>query len=508
MARAILKRRSNLSFKLICLHGTLPALLLVLLSLPSGVVADNAASHEHCYVEGLPDRLRCGYLPVAEDPQKPTGRKINIHYVIIPAIKPLDTTEALLAIAGGPGQSAIDNAALFNQTFSKVRETKDILLIDQRGTGRSNLLSCPEDKSLSPLSIDERLFDNLAETKKCLATFDADVAMYNSSFAIHDFEAVRNHVGYTKLHLYGISYGSRMAQLYMRHYPESLATVTLDGVVPMQQSVLAVGLSVDRALDGVFDQCESNRDCNEQFPNLRLTLNQLTDRLENKAIKTTVFHPATGAPTTFLLTRDKLLGILRISMYSPATRSLVPLTIDHTAAGNYQSLLGLYSLTMDGLDIAIGMHNSVVCAEDIHRIDDDLLAHIKQSYTANAMYQALLDTCSIWPTEKVNDSFFAAIESDIPTLLLSGELDPATPPEWGALAMTNMTNAKHFVAPYATHGVASQSCGNDLVAQLIESRSVSDLNDSCLSKDHPRGFYLNASSAQVMPSSAVKEDSP
>ena len=127
----------------------------------------------------------------------------------------------------------------------------------------------------------------------------------------------------------------------MRHYPESLATVTLDGVVPMQQSVLAVGLSVDRALDGVFDQCESNRDCNDQFPNLRLTLNQLTDRLENEAIKTTVFHPATGAPTTFLLTRDKLLGILRLSMYSPATRSLVPLTIDHTAAGNYQPLLGL-----------------------------------------------------------------------------------------------------------------------------------------------------------------------
>ncbi len=297
-------------FDRVSLRFALPTLLLILLNLSSKVVADDSYHSSDCHIDGLEDRLRCGYVTVAEDPKKPNGRTIIIHYVIVPAVKPLYPAEALLAIAGGPGQSAIDNAALFNQTFSKVRETRDILLIDQRGTGRSNLLSCPEDKSLSPLSIDERLFDNLAETKKCLATFDADVAMYNSSFAIHDFEAVRNHVGYTKLHLYGISYGSRMAQLYMRHYPESLATVTLDGVVPMQQSVLAVGLSVDRALDGVFDQCASNRDCNEQFPNLRLTLNQLTGRLENKAIETTVFHPATGAPTTFLLTRDKLLGIL------------------------------------------------------------------------------------------------------------------------------------------------------------------------------------------------------
>lgn len=497
-----------MSSPLVYLRWALPTLLLALLSLSNNVVADDSVKNGHCYVEGLSDRLRCGYVTVAEDPKKPNGRTINIHYVIVPAVKPLYPSEALLAIAGGPGQSAIDNAALFDQTFSKVRETRDILLIDQRGTGRSNLLSCPEDKSLSPFSIDERLFDNLAETKKCLTTFDTDVAMYNSSFAIHDFEAVRNHVGYTKLHLYGISYGSRMAQLYMRHYPESLATVTLDGVVPMQQSVLAVGLSVDRALNGVFDQCESNKDCNEQFPNLRLTLNQLSDRLENKAIETTVFHPATGVPTTFLLTRDKLLGILRLSMYSYSTRSLVPLTIDRTAAGNYQSLLGLYSLTMDGLDMAIGMHNSVVCAEDIHRIDSDLSADIKQSYTANTMYQALLESCLIWPTEKVNDSFFAAIESDIPTLLLSGKLDPATPPDWGTLAMEKMTNAKHFVAPYATHGVAAQSCGNDLVAELIDQGSLNDLNDGCLSKDYPRGFYLNASSAQALPNDAVKEDSP
>ena len=167
-----------MSSTLVCLRWTLPTLLLALLSLANNVVADDSVKNGHCYVEDLSDRLRCGYVTVAEDPKQPNGRTINIHYVIVSAVKPLYPSEALLAIAGGPGQSAIDNAALFNQTFSKVRETRDILLIDQRGTGRSNLLSCPEDKSLSPLSIDERLFDNLAETKKCLATFDADVAMY------------------------------------------------------------------------------------------------------------------------------------------------------------------------------------------------------------------------------------------------------------------------------------------------------------------------------------------
>jgi pimeloyl-ACP methyl ester carboxylesterase len=215
----------------------------------------------------------------------------------------------------------------------------------------------------------------------------------------------------------------------------------------------------------------------------------------------------TGNPETFLLTRDKLLGILRLSMYSPSTRTLLPLAINLAASGNYQPLLGLYSLIMNGIDLAAGMHNSVVCAEDVHRVSPGLMADIEQSYTANSLYEAMVKSCSVWPSNQVDEKFFNPIESDIPTLLLSGELDPATPPDWGALAMVNMTNAAHFVAPYATHGVAAQTCGSDLVADLVDLGTVTDLDASCLSETHSKSFYLNPSSAQALQSKTTVEDS-
>ena len=162
-----------------------------------------------------------------ENPNKPDGKLIQVHYVVLPAVKNANHEEALLAIAGGPGQSAIDNAASFNTMLSKVRQQRDILLIDQRGTGRSNLLQCDQGAQ-SALSFDDENIDSLAEAQKCLANIDADVSQYGSLNAVQDFEAVRAQLGYKKLHVYGISYGTRMAQLYMRLYPEHLATVTLD----------------------------------------------------------------------------------------------------------------------------------------------------------------------------------------------------------------------------------------------------------------------------------------
>ena len=457
-----------------------------------------------CYLNGLAERLRCGYVSVAEDPGKPNGRKIDIHYVVMPAVKPVYKNEALLAIAGGPGQSAIDNAALFNSTFSKVRETRDILLIDQRGTGRSNPLACPGDSALSPLLMDGRAFDVIAETKKCLNALDADVAMYNSTIALNDFEVVRQTLGYEKLHLYGISYGSRMAQLYMRHYGDSLVTVTLDGVVPMQIPVIAVGLSVDRAIDRLLKDCAEDIACADKFPNLTVILGTINSQLENQPTIINTFHPVTGEPTDFFLTRDKLLSILRLSMYSPTTRSLLPLAIHQASLGNYQTLLGLYSLMMEGIDLAAGMHNSVVCAEDIQRVSSTLLGEISASYMADTLYQALTKACSVWPSHAANPEFSNPISSAIPTLLLSGELDPATPPDWGTIAMKKMTNAVHFIAPYATHGVASQSCGNKLIAQLIDTANIQTLKNDCLNDDQSTGFYLNGSSAQMLPIRLLK----
>jgi pimeloyl-ACP methyl ester carboxylesterase len=451
-----------------------------------------------CYLDGLDEQFQCGKINVPENPKQPDGKQIDIHFAILPAIKNTHPDEALLAIAGGPGQSAIENAAGFNSMLTKVRQQRDILLIDQRGTGQSNILSCDEG-DLNALSVNEDNLDMLAITEKCLAEIDADVTQYGSNTALKDFEAVREYLGYKKLHVYGISYGTRMAQLYMRHYPEALATVTLDGVVPMQQSVIAIGSSIERGLNVLWRDCKSTPECQQQFPDLVDEYNQVDQQLANAPISQKVRDPQTDEPSDFLLTRSKYSGAIRMAMYMPNIRALIPHAIHQAAQGNYQPILGIYALTADSTGIAIGMHASVVCGEDIHRITEQMRKDAKESYISGSMLDGLEKTCQAWPMTAEDDSFSEPVDSDIPTLLLSGELDPATPPNWGALAQEKLSKSKHFIAPYATHGVAYQSCGNDLVAQLVEQGSVKDIDGECLQKDVRRSFYLNANTVETLP---------
>ncbi|MGL6122088.1 MAG: alpha/beta hydrolase [Shewanella sp.] len=461
------------------------------------------AKTDTCYVEGVSDRLNCGFVTVPENPNKPNGKQIQVHYVVLPAVKNTHQEEALLAIAGGPGQSAIENAAGFDAMLSKVRQQRDILLIDQRGTGRSNLLTCDEGAQ-SPLSFDDDDVDTLAETQKCLTSIDADVTQYGSLNAIKDFEAVRAHLGYKKLHIYGISYGTRMAQLYMRLYPAHLATVTLDGVVPMQQSVLEIGAAIDRGFDLLFKDCQATAACDSQFPQLKGDFERVDAMLAKGAVTENVYDPVTGEKTMLTMTRGKFSGSIRMALYQANIRALLPHAIHQASKNNFQPILGLYSLTLDNAGMAMGMHASVVCGEDMHRITPTMREQAKKSFMGRTMLEGLEATCAVWKVPAVDASFSEPISSDIPTLLLSGEIDPATPPSWGELAMEKLTNAKHFVAPYATHGVAYQSCAKDLIADLVRSGSVNDLDSECLNKDVRRSFYLNASSVEPLNATSTK----
>lgn len=490
--------------------AVLVMLTVVALAAPQEKAQASKGEETHaCYLDGLDESLLCGAVQVAENPNKPDGKKINIHYAILPAIKNGYEKEALLAIAGGPGQSAIENAASFNRMLSKVRQNRDILLVDQRGTGKSNLLTCDDD--LDIFSFDDEQADMPAMTQACLNKLlsdGSDVTQYGSVTALSDFEAVRQHLGYDKLHLYGISYGSRMAQLYMRHFPQSLLTVTLDGVVPMQQSVLAIGDAIDRAQEILLKDCENTPSCQQAFPDLGSDFNKLDAELAQGPIIIASRDPLTNQQINFTLTRAKYNNSLRMAMYTPNIRALLPHTIHQGAEGNYQPILGLYGLTADSTGIALGMHSSVVCGEDLHRVTPAMRESAKSSYSARTMLEGITSTCAIWQMPAVDKDFSQAIASDIPTLLLSGELDPATPPSWGALAQEKLTNSQHFIAPYATHGVAYQSCGNDLIAQLVSAGSVKELDGECLNKDVRRSFYLNANTVEPIPNATESSPKP
>lgn len=451
-----------------------------------------------CYLSGIPEQLSCGVFTTPENPQNPNGRQLQIHFALLPAIKNTRPSNAILAIAGGPGQSAIDNAAFFNQILYKVRQFQDVILIDQRGTGRSHPLNCEFLSSEQSMATNDDV-PITSLTRTCLAQQDADVSQYTSQQAVDDFEAIRNYLGYQKLDLYGISYGTRVAQLYMRRYPDAINSVILDGVVPMQQNLMQVTPSLTRALEKLFSDCQQQPSCAQQFPRLKEVLTNLVDKLTQAPIKTQLAEPTSGEITAFTLTLDKLWGTIRLGLYSASTRTLLPYAIEQANQGNYQPLLGLYSLTFDNANIAMGMQASVICSEAMPFINASSVIDSPYNHIGESMVNNFKKICKVWQVPAVDDAFHKPVKSDIPTLLLSGDLDPATPPSMAEQTKSQLTHSKHIILPYASHGTAKFPCVQNQIAKLVRNQSVSQIDDSCTLLDTGKQFFLNANTMEKLP---------
>lgn len=454
---------------------------------------------EPCYAKGLPDRLLCGSIeqPLHNNPIKgEAGQTINIHFAIIPAIKPLYPTEAVLAFAGGPGQSAFDAAAVFARVLRYARESRDVLLIDQRGTGKSGLLQCEGRDLVTQFAFDESNADLVAlaktDTLACKQKLQVDLSHYTTVAAAADFEAVRLALGYKKLHLYGGSYGTRMAQEYMRKYPAAVVTATLDGVVPFNQSLGALGVASDASVAALYSYCESSEACQQQFPRAQSQLQQLLQQLDLAPVITKTRHPRTFALIDLTLTRAKLQQAIRFALYSNTTRALLPYAIEQALAGDYSPLVGLMLSQDITQELSVGVNFAVVCAEDVPFWTTESRAEFAQSYLGRSWMQSAEASCAVWQTTPVAVEYTQPLQTNTPILLLSGGLDPVTPPAWAELAMTKMSNARHLVAPYATHIVASQSCAPKLISQFIEQQSATSLDSSCLNQELRKPFFTNA----------------
>ncbi|MCG7533432.1 alpha/beta hydrolase [Pseudoalteromonas sp. OOF1S-7] len=477
------------------------AIALGLLSSAGSYAAiSDTASLTPCYTKGLADRLMCGSVKQALSANK--SEKISIHFAVIPAIKQVHPTEAIMAFAGGPGQSAIEVAAVFARVLRYAREERDIILVDQRGTGKSTLLQCDMDPLEAQFAFNDDalpIFEySRDETQKCKNKLNTDLSHFTTVAAASDFEAVRQTLGYQKLHLFGASYGTRIAQEYMRRYPQAVASATLDGVVPMQQSLVAIGDAIDDSLQAIFSDCADNADCRGQYPQLEQQYHTLLTRLEAQPASVQVPHPRTHNAIGLVLTQSKVRSAIRMALYSHATRALVPLAISEAGKGNYLPLVGLMGSDSGFGSLAMGMHSAIVCAEDWPLLTGRTRARFSDSYFGRMMIESLDASCPIWQVEAVGKAFYQPLSTSIPTLLLSGGLDPATPPGWAELAMVNMTNARHLVAEQATHGVAAQSCADKLVAEFINHTEPKELDAGCLEKTAVRRYFMNLNGPAVV----------
>jgi pimeloyl-ACP methyl ester carboxylesterase len=449
-------------------------------------------------IDGLTStEARCGKLSVPEDPAAPHGRRIELAVAIVPAVATKSKPDPLFLIAGGPGQGSIEGYAPLLPAFAGIHRERDLVLVDQRGTGGSNRLDCdmPED-SLEGGEYEPAALKSLAV--ECLARLKSRPQFYTTSIAVRDLDAVRAALGYARINLFGGSYGTRVAQHYARRYPEHTRAVVLDGVVPPTLAIVPrIALESQRALDSVFARCAADAACNGRFPALPAQFAELDATLRKGPVAVTLADPVTGAARRIQVTRSHLVTMARMLVYSPWTASLIPLLVHEAATnGNYAPLAAQAEMAGEDLEkmIAMGMHNSVVCAEDVPRFAG---AVDRKSLEATAMGPLMLDgmeaLCEAWPRGPVDPDFAQPLDSAVPALLLSGEFDPATPASYGVLAARGFRNALHLVMPGQGHGQEQSPCVQKLLRDFIEAGTAKGLDTACVAAIRPAPFFLSFS---------------
>ena len=306
---------------------------------------------------------RCGTLAVAEDPAAPGGPTIDLAVAEIPALNRRSTAPPLFLLAGGPGQAASDLYTSYAAAFARVNRNHAIVLVDQRGTGRSAPLDCafPDDWQAGSDDL-PRL---LEAARACLAKQGDRVRHYTTSVAVGDLEQVRTALGFAAIDLYGSSYGTRVAQLYMRRHPQATHAAVLDGVTYPEQ---AIGPDTpadgERALDLIVARCQQDPQCAAAYPLLPADLDGLRRRFGPQRDPLTLSDPSSGLPMRIEFNRSVLGAALRFLSYNSTEASLLPTLIHQGAAGNLAPLASqtVMMSRQIGDQLAIGMQLSVVCS--------------------------------------------------------------------------------------------------------------------------------------------------
>ena len=446
-----------------------------------------------CTGDDTPVDAVCGTLTVFENRATKQGRQIDLNIVVLPAMRADAAPDPLFFLAGGPGQGAAQLAKLVREMFRQVLTDRDIVLVDQRGTGKSNPLNCEdEDDSLAAFSRTDA--DSAARLKTCLAGYDADLRLYTTPIAMDDLDDVRALLGYDRINIYGGSYGTRAGLVYLRQHGDRVRSAVLDGVAPTNMRLpLFFPRDVQRALDLLLDDCAATAACHAKYPNLKSRLPALMTRLEKTPATVAVVHPRTGERGNITMTARTLANILASTLYIPIASSLIPALIERAEQNDFQGLLALASIGDNGSpsNMSVGMQLSVICAEDAPRITPaEVVKESAGSLFGRYVIRLQLDACTFWPRGEVPDSFYEPVTSSVPTLVMSGQIDPVTPPVWGEAIAKHLSASKHIVMPGTGHTAGGTACGVRLIRAFLAKGDADGLDTSCMANVKRPPFFV------------------
>ncbi len=443
-------------------------------------MATAADGLQACRVPGIKYEIQCGKVSRLLDPARPQGPRIDVHYAVVPAMARNKLPDPVFLLAGGPGQSAIELAGVALNSMgalARLHARRDLVFVDQRGTGRSASLACPERplRSLAEATDPDMQWRELAQCRASLEKLPyiqkpSDLGYFTTTLAMQDLDAVRQALGAQRINLIGVSYGTRAALEYLRQFPQSVRRSVLDGVAPPDMVLPAsVGEDNQAALDALWASCGGKSACAQAFPRLAADWAALKASLPKVV---TVRHPSTGEAQNLTLTREVLMALLRPALYSPLLSAGLPQAITHAAAGRYEGLVGLATaMALRGrTGLASGMHFSVICSEDAPRMASSASATPAAAAPdfSDDFERQYRRVCADWPRGPVPAAFYQLSASPSPVLLLSGGLDPVTPPRHAERAAKALgENARSVIVPNAGHGVLSVSCMAEPVRDFI-----------------------------------------
>lgn len=436
-----------------------------------------------CADPGFPAGTRCGTIPVPEDREQRDGRTIDVHFAVVPSIGPVRDAP-LVVLPGGPGLGGVQSGPGTAQLFAGMREGRDLLLIDQRGTGASNRLACAEQQE------GQRAADR---ARACLAELEgrADLAHYATRQAVLDMEAVRAALGYPRLDLFGMSYGTRPALDYLRLFPKRVGEIVIRAPAPVAMKLpLHTARDAQIAFDRLVGACRAQPDCAARHADLGEQLRRLVRRVEREEVRYSIVDPATGEREEKLLTREDLNSALFFLLYIQDFYVQLPPLIDEAARGDFSPMMQAVAPFTGGTvsHIAWGMRWSVICDEDVRRIRREEVAEATRgTFMGASMVEEEIAACALWPAAKIPPDYFEPVASEKPVLILSGELDPVAGRRWGEEIARTLPNSRQVEIRGATHLPPLPGCTGELVESFLDGEPLGGLDLACAEQaERPR----------------------
>ena len=454
---------------------------------PSVAARGAGAGLEPCRRTDLPADALCGTVEVPEV-RVDGARRLDLQVVVLPATGEDRRADPLVVLEGGPGASVLRVAPMYVMTFASARRSRDLVLLDQRGTGSSGALAC-ESLRLAPgaaLSV-ERVHECAARLSET-----AELTAYRTEPAVADLEAVREQLGYERLNLFGVSYGTRTALEYVRRHGPRVRTATLLGTYPPGENVpLEAGPIAQRSLDLLFEQCGRDRGCSAAYPDPAADLAATLARFGADGL-----WREPGSEEGIPPTRAALTSVLRLMLFFPTTAAGVPRLLHHAAAGD----LGPYRAAAEALAgttgswISTGAFLSTLCAEDVARLDPaEVARRAEGTFLGTGWADELRAACAAWPSGAPSEGFYRPLETEIPMLLLVGDLDPSMPPEWSLELAEALPGARAVVLPEGHHsliGMSRVDCALALIDGFLDAGSAAELDASCVAEMKRPAFGL------------------